>query len=275
MNQAEQITAASRSNLAFALFALPKERRRDMATFYAFCRIVDDIADAPEMAVSEKRRQLELWKRSIFAEHADDPPLAGEVRALIKKYAIDPQLFIELILGMEMDLEPRRFATFEELRQYCYRVASVVGLASIEIFGYKNSACKDYAVNLGYALQLTNIIRDVAQDAANGERIYLPLEDLRRFGYSESDLLARRHNAEFVTLMEFQAQRARDFFRRALEHLPAEDRRSMIAAESMRAIYFKLLGKIERGRFRVFDRRFRVNRAEKLLLVATAFLKNR
>jgi 15-cis-phytoene synthase len=166
-----------------------------------------------------------------------------------------------------MDLEPFRFEDFEALHGYCYRVASAVGLVSIEIFGYRNTQCKEYARKLGVALQLTNIIRDVDKDLGNGGRIYLPLGELRMFGYSEEALRERNYNSAFVRLMQFQAERAHSFFREATRLLPSEDRRSMVAAEGMRAIYHALLRRMERDRFRLFDKTYRLNHLEKATIM--------
>ena len=265
---AEAITKASKSNLALALIALPRERRRDMTTFYAFCRIVDDIADAPSEPVEKKRAQLDAWRRAVGENFPGEPPLAREVRALIAKYGIDAGLFREVIAGCEMDLSGARYETFEDLCLYCYRVASAVGLVSIEVFGYKNPACKKFALDLGMALQLTNILRDVGQDFANGGRIYLPLEDLKRFGYPPEALAARRHDANFLSLMNFEADRALSFYRSAMAVLPPEDRKSMVAAGIMRAVYGRLLARMRRDRFRVFEKRYSLGRLEKIAIVA-------
>ncbi len=265
---AEAITKASKSNLALALIALPRERRRDMTTFYAFCRIVDDIADAPSEPVEKKRAQLDAWRRAVGENFPGEPPLAREVRALIAKYGIDAGLFREVIAGCEMDLSGARYETFDDLRLYCHRVASAVGLVSIEVFGYKNPACKKFAVDLGMALQLTNILRDVGQDFANGGRIYLPIEDLKRFGYPPEALAERRHDGNFLALMNFEADRALSFYRSAMTALPPEDRKSMIAAGIMRAVYGRLLARMRRDGFRVFEKRYSLGRLEKIAIVA-------
>jgi 15-cis-phytoene synthase len=173
-----------------------------------------------------------------------------------------------------MDLQQVRFPTFAELSEYCYRVASAVGLISIEIFGYKNARCRDYAYYLGLALQLTNIIRDVATDLDNGGRIYLPLDELVKFNYPEEDLVQRKYDDRFVDLMKFQAERAHAYFQRATESLPPEDRRSMKAAELMRAVYFKLLTRIENDRFRVFKKKYRLSRPEKLWIISRHLTTN-
>jgi phytoene synthase len=251
--EAAKITRASKSNLALAFISLGPERRRDITVFYAFCRVIDDIADAMDLSVAEKQDRLNKWRASLRAEKAGEPALAADVRALLGKYALAPEMLEEIIAGVEMDLAQSRYATFAELRVYCYRVASAVGLVSIEIFGYRNQACKQYAIDLGLALQTTNIIRDVRKDWESG-RIYLPQEELARFGYSESDLKAGTYNEQFVRLMQFQADRAHGFFGKAAEALPREDRRSMVAAEIMASVYHALLRRMEADGFRVFER---------------------
>ena len=269
---AAEIAKSSQSNLALAFVALPKERRVDITTFYAFCRIVDDIADEPGSTRAGKQEELDRWKRAIVGPAHPDPPLAEEVRGLIERYAIPRELFLEIIAGVEMDLMPARFDTFEELRVYCYRVASAVGLVSIEIFGYRNEACKRYAVDLGLALQITNILRDVGVDLANGGRVYLPREDLEKFGYSTEDLLGRRHTGAFMALMSFEADRAEAFYRSAVASLPPEDRGTMVAAEIMRNVYHALLRKMRRDRFRVFERKYALGKTRKLAIIARVLL---
>lgn len=270
---AETITKASKSNLALAFVSLPRERRRDMTTFYAFCRIVDDIADEPSRSPDLKRTELEAWKKSITDPFDGEPELAEEVRDLIRRYNIPLEYFHEIIAGVEMDIEPARYATFEDLRLYCYRVASAVGLASIEIFGYKSPECKKYAIDLGLALQLTNILRDVAQDYDNGKRIYLPLEDLERFDYSAKDLSAGLNNKQFQVLMDFEAARASSFYDSAVAALPPGDRGSMAAAEIMRKVYHRLLMKMRRDRYRVFEKRYSLSRLEKIWIIAGVWLR--
>jgi phytoene synthase len=269
---ATSITRQSKSNLALGFFALGRERRRDITVLYAFCRVVDDIVDASEFDPGEKQRQLNQWRGWIRVAGPDEPPLAGDVRRLIQNYPITPAMLDEIITGVEMDLQKVRYATFEELRVYCYRVASAVGLVSIEIFGYRNPRCREYAVELGLALQLTNIIRDVGRDLAQ-DRVYLPQEDLARFGYSEEALRKREYDERFVRLMQFEADRARGFFARAEAALPAEDRRAMVAAEIMASIYRTLLRRIELDKFRVFEKEYRLSRPGKALRIATQLIK--
>jgi phytoene synthase len=268
MNEAKEITKKSQSNLAFAFFSLPKVTRRDITTFYAFCRHVDDAADDPDVPLTERRRWLQGWRRWLVEPEPNEPGFASELRALIGKYRIDRRLFEEILMGVEMDLEPVRFEDFAALHRYCYRVAGAVGLVSIEIFGYRNPQSKEYAHKLGVALQLTNIIRDVDKDLQNGGRIYLPLSELRMFGYPEEALRQRTYNSAFVRLMQFQAERAHSFFREARRLLPSEDQRSMVAAEGMRAIYYKLLRRIEKDRFQLFAKTYRLNHLEKAIILS-------
>lgn len=269
---AAKITRASKSNLALAFVALGRERRNDITIFYAFCRVIDDIADSPDISVEEKAKQLGAWRRWIRESASDEPTLARDVRGLYAKYAITPPMLDEIIDGVEMDLRNVRYETFEELRVYCYRVASAVGLVSIEIFGYRNAACRDYAIALGFALQVTNIIRDVGKDLSN-DRVYLPREDLARFGYSEADLRAREYNEAFVQLMNFESERAEGFFSEAAALLPREDRRSMVAAEIMASVYHALLRRMKADRFRVFDKEYRLSKIEKSGRVAGQLLR--
>jgi phytoene synthase len=244
-----------------------------MTIFYAFCRVIDDIADSSELGVAEKQKQLAAWREMLRKAGDDEPPLARDVRGLMKKYSLSPEMLKEIIAGVEMDLGIFRYATFQDLRVYCYRVASAVGLVSIEIFGYRNPRCKEYALELGLALQMTNIIRDVGKDLQAG-RIYLPQEDLARCNYSEIDLRNRQYNESFVRLMEFEAARARDFFSRAAAALPSEDRRTMVPAEIMGSIYRGLLRRMEMDKFRVFEKEYRLGRLEKAARIATQLLKS-
>jgi phytoene synthase len=269
---AANITRQSKSNLALAFISLGRERRRDMMVFYAFCRVIDDIVDATDARVEEKRERLEQWRGWLRRATADEPSFAADVRAVLAKYSIPPEMPEEIITGVEMDLHQTRYATFEELRVYCYRVASMVGLVSIEIFGYRNPACKEYAVQLGLALQTTNIIRDVNKDLQAG-RIYLPEEDLARFNFSEADLQERKYDERFIRLMQFETSRAREFFARAAAALPAEDRRSMAAAEIMGSVYGALLRRMELDNFKVFAKDYRLNKLQKASRISTQLFK--
>lgn len=271
-DSAGAITRASKSNLALAFIAMRGARRRDITLFYAFCRIIDDIADDGARGAETKRRELNEWRRSLRESFAGEPVLAKSVRDLMRRYPITPEMLEEIIVGVEMDVERKRYATFDELRVYCYRVASAVGLVSIEIFGYANPRCRDYAIALGLALQMTNIIRDVGVDLEAG-RVYLPAEDLARFNYTEQDLQQRAHDSRFISLMNFEAARALSFFAEAKRQLPQVDQRSMLPAEIMRSVYQALLDRMQRDDFRVFDKRYRLGRMAKAARVAGHLLK--
>jgi len=262
---AATITRESKSNLALAFISLGRERKRDMTVFYAFCRVIDDIADSSELSVAEKQKHLAAWRAMLRAAAQDEPALARDVRGLMNKYSLSPEMLEEISIF--------RYATFQDLRVYCYRVASAVGLVSIEIFGYRNPRCKEYALKLGLALQMTNIIRDVGKDLQAG-RIYLPQEDLARCNYSETDLQNRQYNERFVSLMKFEAARATEFFSRAAGALPSEDRRTMVPAEIMGSIYRGLLSRMELDKFRVFEKEYRLTGLEKARRIAAQLLKS-
>ena len=270
---ARAITRGSKSNLALAFVALPPERRDDITVFYAWCRLIDDIADAPGHTAPQRQAALDAWRRALEEESPSEPPLAPAVRAVIARYLLPLQHFREIIAGVEMDLAATTYATWEDLRLYCYRVASAVGLISIEIFGCRERAAREYALSLGLALQLTNILRDVGEDWRNGGRIYLPREDLARFGYTRDDLAAGRRNAAFLALMRFETTRARGFYADAIVARPPEDRRALVAAEIMRRIYTGLLDRMESDGFHLFDRRYRLNRVEKLAIIGAEILR--
>lgn len=253
---------ARKSNLAFALGCLPPDRKRDALVFYDFCRAVDDIADEPGRSVSAKRDLLDLWQIALNTGENLPPALAQ----VLARHKIDRGLLQEIVLGIKMDIEPTRYQTYEQLRAYCWRVACAVGLVSIEIFGCRNPRSKAYAELLGHALQMTNILRDVAEDSAVG-RIYLPLEDLRKFGVTEADLLSGATGDSFGALMCFEAARTRALFVEAKGALPADDAVALRPAEFMRAIYEKILSRMQADGFRVFQKRYRLSNAEKLLLL--------
>jgi phytoene synthase len=271
MQDSRTITRKSASNLALAFVLLPKAKRDGMSALYAFCREVDDIADEECIAPEQRREQLALWRQDISrACSGQETPhfqVNRELQPFIFAHGLRYELFDELIRGVEMDLDIKRYETFEELEHYCYRVASVVGLLSIEIFGYQNPACRDYANHLGKALQLTNILRDVRTDAERG-RIYLPRAELARFGVPEEEILRLQYSERFRALAESMAARARGFYQRAQQTLPTEDRRSMAAAELMGSVYWRLLRKLEARAFDVFGAApTRLHKGQKLLLV--------
>ena len=251
MQDSRTITRKSASNLALAFVLLPREKRDGMSALYAFCREVDDVADEESTPVAQRREALSAWRADIRRAcigGTPEFPVNRELQPFIQRHGMKYELFDELLKGVEMDLDIKRYADYGELEQYCYRVASVVGLLSIEIFGYHDPACVDYAVHLGKALQLTNILRDVRTDAERG-RIYLPQSELARFKVSEEEILRLEYSPRFRELAVSVGQRARHFYQQARVTLPAVDRRSMIAAELMGSVYWRLLGKLDHGAF--------------------------
>jgi 15-cis-phytoene synthase len=265
----QEITRRSRSNLAFALACLPAKRKHGMISFYAFCRVVDDIADDPGKPVAEKAATLDQWRAAILAGDGSTDPLLAEVLALSNEYGFAPALLTEIIDGVRSDLSRTRYATMEELLAYCYKVASAVGLVSIRIFGCKNAGSEAYAVNLGYALQLTNILRDVGQDARETGRIYLPLEDLRRFNVTEQEILDGVCSDRLLSLLDDVARRADHYYELAESQLPAEDARALIAARMMAQIYREILVKLRRECFPVFERRVRLHPVRKAWILGS------
>jgi len=272
------ITRRSSSNFYYAFMLLPAERRQALYSVYAFCRFVDDIADdaAGGEAGGQPATLLARWREELERVFNGSPTHAIS-RALaynVRRFAIPRRYFEEIIDGVEMDLGRTRYATFEELRLYCYRVASAVGLVCIEIFGYRNPRTREYAENLGIAFQLTNIIRDLSEDAARG-RIYLPLEDLSRFDVSEDEILRGADTLELRRLLEHEVERARSFYAQAENALAAEDRAAMVCAEAMRSIYRALLERIASKGCGVVGRRHRISTPRKLYLVGRTWAGTR
>src|SRR5688572_17674995 len=277
MQDSRTITRKSASNLTLAFRLLPKAKRDGMSALYAFCREVDDVADEESVPVDTRRTQLAAWREDVRLACSGGAPqfaVNREFQSIIRQHAgLTFELFDDLIRGVEMDLDIKRYRTHAELEQYCYRVASVVGLLSIEIFGYTNPRAREYAVYLGKALQLTNILRDVKTDAERG-RIYLPLEELERFRVSEAEILHGEYSPRFRELAVSVADRAKHFYRLARESLPREDRRSMAAAELMGSVYWRLLEKLEAREFNVFGPEpTRVSKGQKILLILRTWLR--
>jgi phytoene synthase len=277
MEQSRAITQKSASNLALAFSLLPREKRDAMSALYAFCRVVDDVADEDSVPVPRRRIELAALRADIrLACDGGSPTLEvhREFQAVIARYKLPFALFDELIQGCEMDLDTYRYETWEQLELYCHRVASVVGLLSIEIFGYTQPQCKDYALALGQALQLTNILRDVRNDAARG-RIYLPQAALLQHAVSESEILQGRYSERFASLARDAEKRSRRYYRRAQSLLPREDRRSMVSAELMGTVYWHLLDKLEAQNFNVFNPQpVGLSRAHKAALLLECALKH-
>lgn len=276
MADSQEITRKSASNLALSFVLLPRPKRVAMAALYAFCRSVDDVADEDSAPVDIRRSKLAEWREDVrraFDGGTPSFPVNRELVPVIRDYRLCFDRFDELIRGCEMDLERDRYPDWPELEAYCHHVASVVGLLSIEIFGYRDPACREYAVELGRALQLTNIVRDVGNDALRG-RIYLPLSELRRASVEPESVLARRETEGLRQVAASVAAVARRHYaaaRAVRDALPREDRKSMIAAEIMGTIYWALLRELERRRYPVLAHpHVRLPGWRKLVLMAQA-----
>ena len=274
------------SNFHYSFLFLPRDKRWAIRSVYAFARRTDDVADGdltPEAAASQlalHRQALDrcysqpYWPEVEYGPSGLPASAKAEFRALadcIRRYAIPRQHFEDLILGFEMDLRGTCYRTFDELAVYCYRVAATIGLIAIQIFGYRNPQTREYAVKLGTALQLVNILRDLQSDARRG-RVYLPQEELERFGVQPRQLADGRYSAAFVDLMSFQHERVLCYFESARRLLAPEDRRSMVAAEIMAAIYWRLLRLIRQQGYNVFGARVQLSRTVKLWTALSVYL---
>ncbi len=266
-----------KSNFVYSFSLLPKEERSAITSIYAFCSYIDDIVDGTpninSKSVIKKLERLAWWEKEIdnVYEGNNDSYYMKQFSKLIQRFDIPKQYFHTLIDGVRRDLIKYQYDTFDELKDYCYSVASVVGLISIEIFGYKYEETKNYAINLGYALQLTNILRDIAVDSERGY-IYIPKEDLIKFDYSEEELKRGIYNDNFVELMRFQTGRAREYFHKARTYLRPDEKPTIIAAEIMDAIYYRLLEKIELKKYNVYQQKIRVATLHKVMLTVKYWL---
>ncbi len=289
------LTRRSGSHFFLGMALLPKEKRQAMEVVYAYCRAIDDVVDRdgsegvsgtrlPAGSVAGKvpdtvfieaaQQELHRWRRELaacaagFATH----PITVALKPLLKRYQVPLKPFEDLIAGMEMDLTRRRYATFQELQVYCEHVASAVGLISVRVFGCRHPAADRYARNLGIALQLTNILRDLRTDFLRG-RIYLPREEMDRFGITESDLAQGRLTESFKRLMAFQCERAREFFQQAEEALHENgEARKLKSARIMGGIYAELLRQIEKSGYGVFSHRISVPRFKQLRIAGRCLL---
>ncbi len=260
----QQKAAKSGSSFYYSFLFLPAERRRAITALYAFCREVDDVVDETS-DVGLARTKLAWWRTEV-ANLFDGHPQHPVTRALapfVQPFGLDSARMGEIIDGMEMDLVHHRYADFDALKLYCHRAAGVVGQLSASIFGSTAPATLEYAEALGIAFQLTNIIRDVGEDARR-DRVYLPVDELARFGLTPEDILARRPSDAFVKLMDFQAQRAQSYYDLAFAKLPAADRKNQRAGLIMAAIYRTLLDEIRRDRFEVLEQRIALTPVRKL-----------
>lgn len=269
MSAASEITRKAKSNLAFALNILPRERRQDMVVFYAFCRTMDDLADEPGATMEARTQALDAWEKGIISGFETPDEFQREFISLRDRQRIPNELLVAIIDGCRMDLQAQRFETWNDLSSYIWKVACAVGLVSIRIFGCQDARSEQYAVALGHALQLTNILRDIREDLDNGGRIYLPMEDLARFNYSEQDLIAKVRDERFLALMAYEAERADAFFHEAMAAIPTVDRGSLLPARVMAEIYHHLLEKMRDDDFHVYEKRYRVSKPRKLAILST------
>lgn len=267
------------TNFYYSFLVLPPDKRRAIVAVWDFCRAVDDAADEP--VSGEPAVELAKWRREVAAWYEGGTPQTtqGHVLApLVHQFKLPRPAFEAIIEGVEMDIGDRRYETFDDLYQYCIRVASAVGLVCLEIFGYRDPGARQYAIDLGVALQLTNILRDVAEDLRRG-RVYLPQEDLRAHGVREADLLVETNrpsgsvrSPKVTALLRQQADRARDYYARADRGLPRADRHSLVAAKIMGAVYRAILDRIEARNYDVFSSVVRVPRPRRALIAATTWL---
>lgn len=266
--ESREITRREAKNFYYAFLTLPQERRRAIYVAYAFCRYCDDAVDTAESA-DQKMTTLQELHASLSDAYTGrtGEPLFLALADVADRYDIPEEYFKQVIYGVESDLTKVRYQNFEELRSYCYQVASVVGLICLQIFGYKDNSAREYAVDLGLAMQLTNIARDVREDLGLG-RIYLPQDEIAKFGYSEEALEAGIVNEPFINLMRFQAQRARSYFDSGFKLLPYLSPRSRACPAVMGQLYSKVLQRIEAAEFDVFHHRIGLSKAEKLRVTA-------
>ena len=257
-SNSEEIVLKSKSNFVSSFYFLSKEKREALNTVYAYCRLTDDIVDEGSLAKGEKEaaKTLEEWKEKTFFafKGKSDHPVLQELFKVVEKYKIPEDYFLELIEGVGLDLQKKSFLNFEELYPYCYKVASIVGLICLEIFSYKNKKSKDYAIHLGVAFQLTNILRDIRSDAKQN-RVYIPEVELKNFGLERKDILSLSSGCNlfkeeklenFKAMIEFQCDRAQSYYERAKENLTEEDRSRLVAAEVMRSIYYAIFINIKK-----------------------------
>ena len=270
---------ARKTSFYYSFLVLPAEQRRAIIAVWDLCRAVDDAVDeepsvAPGMPTGSAA--VRFWRDElsrIFAGQAPETDQGRRLQPFVRQFDLPRQAFEDVIDGVAMDLDTTRYQTFDDLFEYCRRVASAVGMICIRIWGCRSERSREYALNLGVALQLTNILRDVKGDLERG-RVYLPLEDLQAFGCTVEDLAAGVVTGPVRTLIEFECRRAREFYQKAIDARPAEDRKRLIAAEIMRAVYFETLKRIERSGHDVFTARARVPKPRQALIAVRQWLWN-
>ena len=269
----QQKAAASGSSFYYSFLFLPPNRRRAITALYAYCREVDDVVDEcqdPQVAATK----LAWWRTELDRLYAGNPehPVTQALLPVLKEFTLPQEQLLEIIDGMQMDLQQTRYLDFKALSLYCYRVASVVGLLAAEIFGYTDRATQKYAHDLGMAFQLTNIIRDVGEDARRG-RVYLPVDELQRFNVPVADILNSRYSENFKALMEFQIERAEHYYAQAMSQLPAVDRKAQRPGLVMAAIYRAVLDEIKRDGCQVLSQRTSLTPIRKLWIAWRTWIK--
>ncbi len=272
MPESDEITRKAKSNLAFALMDLPEEKRRRMAQFYAFCRIVDDIVDEPGLGAEERHAALDRWVQVISRRCTPCAGIEEEVQGLVKTLRMDIEPMLQLIEGCRSDIAQSQPATRHDLLAYTYRVASCVGISSAAVMGASERS-RGYAVAMGHALQLVNIIRDVAEDAEKYSRVYLPADDMELFGVKKEDLYNRRYSFRLRHLLAYESALAEKFFSEADDlyaGLDRDDRNALIPAQAMSLIYHTILEGMRNDEFRVFEKRYSINNVRKLWFLLRA-----
>jgi phytoene synthase len=271
----KQKAAASGSSFYYSFLFLPPKKRQAIQALYAFCREVDDIVDGCADKVVAKTK-LAWWYKEIERVFQGNPlhPIGRALAETLKEYKLKEHLFQEILQGVEMDLKYQGYQTFDDLKVYCHCVASCVGLLAAEIFGYQDQRTLEYARNLGIAMQLVNIIRDVGEDASLG-RVYIPEDELRQFHLSADDILKKRESENFRALMQFQAERAKQYYQKALQVLPDCDRSTQISGLIMAEIYFALLKEIENTKFKVLHQRISLTPIRKFWIAWRSHRKNK
>ena len=267
-NYCKQKTKESHSSFLFAFIFLSQKRRSALTALYAFCREVDDVVDeCKEYKISKNK--LDWWRLEIDRLYNNEPrhPVTKALEPHISHYELDKAYFVEIIDGMEMDLNFNRYESFKQLQLYCYRVASTVGILSAQIFGYKDSKTLKYAHNLGIALQLTNIIRDIGEDASRG-RIYIPIDELKKLNITETEILKNINTKKMRDLIQIQIKRAHDYYKLAISNLPDEDKINQKPGLMMGNIYYVLLSKIAKNSSKIIpNQKIRLSNLRKFLIV--------
>ena len=277
----QRVARKQAKNFYYAFRTLPTPKRRAIYATYAFCRMCDDIADE-DMPIDEKRRQFSETRnllteslRRTGSEVGNDalPPEFAALSDATAAFGIPHHYYTQVIEGVESDLVKTRFENFEELKAYCYQVASVVGLICIEVFGYEDEAAREYAIDMGIAMQLTNILRDIKEDAER-DRIYIPLDEMARFGYSEDDLKQGIIDERFRSLMALQVNRARDYYQRSQKLFPLIDAGARACPKVLHLAYRSILDRIDAQGYDVFSQRIGLSTFEKLMITGRLWAGN-